>query len=86
MADAPSSSIPPTAIASTAGLKRERPTSKGGPSSRENAFGSLLAPTDEDENAPGYAWRNKRAVEEMQKAREGVLDRDFSLSEFFYPA
>lgn len=36
-----------------------------------------------DPNAkPGSGWRNKRAEEEMQRAWENVVDRDFSLKEY----
>ncbi|KAK5327693.1 hypothetical protein LTR93_003079 [Exophiala xenobiotica] len=34
------------------------------------------------EDAPGYAWKNKKAQEEMQRAWENVVDRDFSLKEY----
>ena len=92
MADAPSSSaISPITTMNMAGLKRERPTSKGNAGTGGgggSTISSILASADEDEHAPGYAWRNKRAVEEMQKAMEVVLDRDFTLSEclYFYPS
>lgn len=29
-----------------------------------------------DEDAPGYAWRNKKAVEEYNRAWEQLVDRD----------
>ncbi|EXJ68305.1 uncharacterized protein A1O5_08920 [Cladophialophora psammophila CBS 110553] len=31
---------------------------------------------------PGWAWRNKKAQEERQRAWDNVVDRDFSLKEF----
>ncbi|MCJ1461528.1 hypothetical protein MMC07_000125 [Pseudocyphellaria aurata] len=34
------------------------------------------------ENAPGYAWMNKKAREEQQRALEQVVDRGFNLREF----
>lgn len=35
-----------------------------------------------DEKEPGYLWRNPKAMEEMQKSMDAVLDKGFSLSEF----
>ena len=32
-----------------------------------------------DENAPGWAWRNRRAIEEFDKSSDAVLDKQFSL-------
>ena len=32
-----------------------------------------------DENAPGWAWRNRRAIEEFEKSSDAVLDKHFSL-------
>ena len=37
---------------------------------------------EEDENAPGYAWRNRRAIEEYNKAQDGILDAKWSMSKF----
>jgi hypothetical protein len=34
------------------------------------------------EDTPGAGWRNKKAHEEMQRAWEYAVDRDFSLKEF----
>lgn len=41
--------------------------------------------TEEDESAPGYMWKNRMAMEEMAKARDQVLDREFTLREFGDP-
>ena len=32
-----------------------------------------------DENAPGWAWRNRRAIEEFDKCSDAVLDKHFNL-------
>lgn len=37
--------------------------------------------TGDAENAPGYAWTNKKAKEEYQRALEQVVDRSFNLRE-----
>jgi hypothetical protein len=34
----------------------------------------------EEEGAPGHFWKNRKAVEEMQKSLEQVLDKDFNTS------
>ena len=31
---------------------------------------------------PGWAWRNRKAVDEFQRAMEAVVDKGFSLREF----
>lgn len=36
---------------------------------------------EDEENAPGYEWTNKKAVEEHQRAMEQVVDRSFNLRE-----
>lgn len=36
----------------------------------------------EREERPGWGWKNKKAQEEMQRAWESVVDRDFSLKEY----
>jgi hypothetical protein len=36
-------------------------------------------------DAPGASWNNQRAQEEFSRALENVVDRDFSLREFFCP-
>ena len=78
--DAPISSRIPTAATITAGGAGAGTTGSG--VSSTPGVASLLAPSaEEDESAPGYMWRNRRAVEEMQKARDGCLDREFNLSE-----
>lgn len=35
-----------------------------------------------DETAPGYAWKNRRAVDEYDKMSEIILDRNFSLGRY----
>jgi len=34
------------------------------------------------DETPGWAWKNKKAQEEMQRAWDNVVDRDFSLKEY----
>ena len=34
-----------------------------------------------DETEPGYLWRNPKAMEEVQKSMDAVVDKGFSLSE-----
>ncbi|OQU98371.1 hypothetical protein CLAIMM_04167 [Cladophialophora immunda] len=44
-----------------------------------------VASTTDDRDGrgkPGWAWRNKKAQEERQRAWENIVDRDFSLKEF----
>lgn len=41
----------------------------------------LLDDQDQDQR-PGWAWKNKKAQEEMQRAWENITDRDFSLKEY----
>jgi len=44
--------------------------------------GTLSSLADERDERPGHGWKNKKAQEEMQRAWENVVDRDFSLKEF----
>lgn len=37
----------------------------------------------DEENQPGYAWKNKRAQDEYSRAIEQVVDKKWSLSEFW---
>ncbi len=37
----------------------------------------------DEENQPGYAWKNKRAQDEYSRAIEQVVDKKWSLSEFY---
>lgn len=39
------------------------------------------APPERDER-PGWGWRNKKAQEEMQRAWDNIVDRDFSLKDY----
>jgi hypothetical protein len=48
-----------------------------GPRDDANAF-----PTPSEHERPGWGWKNKKVQEEMQRAWDGVVDRDFSLKEF----
>lgn len=41
------------------------------------------APSEIDETAPGYAWKNRRAADEYEKMSEMVLDKSFSLGRCF---
>ena len=34
---------------------------------------------EEDENAPGYCWKNRRAMDDLIKSEDQLLDKDFSL-------
>lgn len=36
----------------------------------------------ERDDRPGWGWRNKKAQEEMQRAWDNIVDRDFSLKEY----
>ncbi|MCJ1420888.1 hypothetical protein MMC32_007247 [Xylographa parallela] len=48
-------------------------TLRGGPSNEEQK---------EAEKEPGWAWKNKKAMDEYQRAMEQVLDKNFNLREF----
>ena len=37
---------------------------------------------ERDMDKPGWGWKNKKAQEEMQRAWDNIIDRDFSLKEF----
>ncbi|KAL2430500.1 hypothetical protein ABEF95_009138 [Exophiala dermatitidis] len=37
--------------------------------------------TEQDER-PGWGWKNKKAQEDMQRAWDSIVDRDFSLKEY----
>lgn len=37
---------------------------------------------DSREEGPGWGWKNKKAQEEMSRAWDNVVDRDFSLKEY----
>jgi len=39
------------------------------------------APNERDDR-PGWGWKNKKAQEEMQRAWDNVVDRDFTLKEY----
>ena len=43
--------------------------------------GSKSGPQGKD--APGASWNNQRAQEEFNRALENVVDKDFSLREFY---
>lgn len=40
---------------------------------------------DEQQEEPGWSWKNKQAQEEYRRAMDLVLDRDFSLQEYGDP-
>ncbi|KAK4943215.1 hypothetical protein LTR10_017239 [Elasticomyces elasticus] len=43
---------------------------------------SLRTGVNERDETPGWGWKDKKAQEEMQRAWESVIDRDFSLKEY----
>ena len=44
--------------------------------------GAVVGEKASNTDQPGAGWKNKKAQEEMQRAWEFVVDRDFSLKEF----
>lgn len=44
---------------------------------KRGAKGRMSFEYEEDEDAPGYIWKNRRAMEERRKAEEQLLDKDF---------
>ncbi|KAI1629677.1 hypothetical protein EDD37DRAFT_64640 [Exophiala viscosa] len=44
--------------------------------------GGLGTGNNERDETPGWGWKDKKAQEEMQRAWENVIDRDFSLKEY----
>ncbi|KAI9696544.1 MAG: hypothetical protein M1836_005563 [Candelina mexicana] len=46
---------------------------------------SDTAKKSDEENQPGYAWKNKRAQEEFSRAMEHVLDKKWSMRDFGDP-
>ncbi|KAI9711619.1 MAG: hypothetical protein M1812_007142 [Candelaria pacifica] len=50
----------------------------------ENRYSEQGKKSDE-ENQPGYAWKNKRAQEEFSRAMEQVVDKKWSMRDFGDP-
>lgn len=67
-----------TATRSSARLAntQSRPMGEGDTSAAFNSTGG------EGADQPGWGWKNKKAQEEMQRAWDNIIDRDFSLKEF----
>ena len=73
---------------------REAPSGNGGGAGGENGIGQggngngsagNWKYREDAEDQPGWAWRNRKAVDEFHKAMEGVVDKGFSLKEFGDP-
>jgi len=69
---------------SSARLANQQPKF-GGHSGQGNGDTSAfptLGGSERDMDKPGYGWKNKKAQEEMQRAWDNIVDKDFSLKEF----
>lgn len=43
-------------------------------------LGDLMSNGDAQKNEPGWAWKNKKATDEYNRAMEMVVDKSFNLS------
>lgn len=43
---------------------------------------TVLQQQEQEEWKPGQGWKNKKAQEDMQRAWDSIVDREFSLKEF----
>ncbi|KIW67158.1 hypothetical protein PV04_06430 [Phialophora macrospora] len=69
-----------TATRSSARLAKPQSTSRG---AGDAAALSALAGSEKDgANLPGGGWKNKKAQEDMHRAWDNIVDRDFSLKEY----
>jgi hypothetical protein len=55
-----------------------QPTAAQSGGGTANATGAIV----EQDDRPGAGWRSKRAQDEMQRAWENIVDRDFSTKEY----
>lgn len=46
-------------------------------------IGNLLSNGNTQKSEPGWAWKNKKARDEYSRAMEMVVDKSFTLSEYF---
>lgn len=71
-----------TATRSSARLAKD--SSKAGGTAGAGDTAGFLSLANEKELAgqPGGAWKNKKAQEEMNRAWDNIVDKDFSLKEF----
>lgn len=44
--------------------------------------GAFPTTNNQRDEQPGWTWKNKKAQEEMQRAWDSIVDRDFSLKEY----
>ncbi|EHY55882.1 hypothetical protein HRR83_006733 [Exophiala dermatitidis] len=58
-----------------AGTHREDANGGGG-------GGGIQSDQTEQDERPGWGWKNKKAQEDMQRAWDSIVDRDFSLKEY----
>ncbi|KIX05023.1 uncharacterized protein Z518_05895 [Rhinocladiella mackenziei CBS 650.93] len=70
-----------TNTATTRGATRSHAEPQFEGSREEGLPYSSSGPNERDER-PGWGWKNKKAQEDMQRAMDNVVDRDFSLKEF----
>ena len=59
-----------------------RPATNGHYAADDMAMSGAEMVEQKQEDVPGAGWKSKKAQEEMQRAWEYVVDRDFSLKEF----
>ena len=59
-----------------------RPTTNGNYAADDMTMSGAEVVEQKQEDVPGAGWKSKKAQEEMQRAWEHVVDRDFSLREF----
>ncbi|KAJ9607001.1 hypothetical protein H2200_009012 [Cladophialophora chaetospira] len=71
-----------TATRSSARLAKDSSKTGGTSGAGDTAAFPSLASDKDTANQPGGAWKNKKAQEEMQRAWDNIIDKDFSLKEF----
>ncbi|KIW18396.1 hypothetical protein PV08_02684 [Exophiala spinifera] len=66
----------------SAGFGNQRTAGSANPSSSSATAASASFVEDSREGGAGWGWKNKKAQEEMSRAWDNVVDRDFSLKEY----
>ncbi|EXJ85272.1 hypothetical protein A1O3_05947 [Capronia epimyces CBS 606.96] len=67
-------------IAAARAAARSTPTA--GPDAQRDEAAASQPPGNERDERPGWGWKSKKAQDEMQRAWDNIVDRDFSLKEY----
>ena len=72
----------PTFNGANTSSRRLRSAAVGTQRTAGNANATAASVEDSREDSPGWGWKNKKAQDEMARAWDNVVDRDFSLKEY----